>query len=106
MLNDIESYAIQRSKNTRENISFEWYQCDVVGNVTYLADTPGKQYSFLRFNTFNNFQTDDKQLCEEVDMWLHALLNNSTGFSGQGSRQRNLYLQHTKQTIERLKEGF
>ena len=105
-LSDIESYAIQRSKTKTGNISFDWYQCDVVGSVTYLADTPDKQYSFLRFNTFNNFQTDDKQLCKEVEMWLLSLLNNSTGFSGHGSRQRNLYLHDAKKTIESLKENF
>ncbi|MEO6327682.1 MAG: hypothetical protein ABIO55_02065 [Ginsengibacter sp.] len=105
-LNDIEGYAIRRSKSKKEDIPFEWYQCDVVGSVTYLADTPEKQYSFLRFNTFNNFQTDDGQLCKEVEMWLHSLLNNSTGFSGHGSRQRNLYLYNARQVIEGLKESF
>ena len=78
----------------------------MVGSVTFLADTPEKQYSFLRFNTFNNFQTDDAQLCKEVEMWLDSLLNNSTGFSGQGSRQRNLYLQHARETINNLKGKF
>ncbi|MEO6706829.1 MAG: hypothetical protein ABIN04_13390 [Ginsengibacter sp.] len=105
-LADIETYAIDRSKNKKTGVPFEWYQCDVVGSVTFLADTPEKQYSFLRFNTFNNFQTEDAQLCKEVEMWLLSLLNNSTGFSGHGSRQRNLYLHHARKTIERLKEGF
>jgi hypothetical protein len=105
-LSDIESYAIDRSKNTKTNIPFEWYQCDVVGSVTFLADTPEKQYSFLRFNTFNNFQTDDAQLCKEVEMWLLSLLNNATGFSGHGSRQRNLYLHDARKTIEGLRENF
>lgn len=105
-LDDIEKYAINRSKSKTEDIPFEWYQCDVVGSVTYLADTPDKQYSFLRFNTFNNFQTDDEQLCKEVEMWLLSLLNNSTGFSGHGSRQRNLYLHNARHTIEGLRERF
>lgn len=105
-LQDIENYAIQKSKNKKEIIPFEWYQCDVVGSVTYLADTPDKQYSFLRFNTFNNFQTDDKQLCKEVEMWLLSLLNNSTGFSGHGSRQRNIYLHNARKTIEAIKSIF
>lgn len=105
-LADIETYAIDRSKNKKTDVSFEWYQCDVVGSVTFLADTPEKQYSFLRFNTFNNFQTEDAQLCKEVEMWLLSLLNNSTGFSGHGSRQRNLYLHHARKTIEELRENF
>lgn len=106
VMHDIETYAIQKSKSTKNNIPFEWYQCDVVGSVTYLADMLEKQYTFLRFNTFNNFQTDDKQLCKEVEMWLFSLLNNSTGFSGHGSRQRNIYLHDTRKTIDGLRDGF
>jgi len=105
-LQDVENYAIQKSKNKKETVPFEWYQCDVVGSVTYLADTPDKQFSFLRFNTFNNFQTDDIQLCKEVEMWLLSLLNNSTGFSGHGSRQRNIYLHNTRKAIELLRNNF
>lgn len=105
-LADIEGYAIDRSKSKKADVSFEWYQCDVVGSVTFLADTPEKQYSFLRFNTFNNFQTDDAQLCKEVQMWLLSLLNNATGFSGHGSRQRNLYLHNARKTIEGLRDSF
>jgi hypothetical protein len=105
-LSDIEKYALNRSKSMDSPVPFEWYQCDVVGSVTFLADLPDKQYTFLRFNTFNNFQSDDSQLCKEVEMWLLSLLNNSTGFSGQGSRQRNFYLHDARKTIEGLRENF
>jgi hypothetical protein len=48
----------------------------------------------------------DEQLCKEVEMWLHSLLNNSTGFSGHGSRQRNLYLYNAMQVIEELRDCY
>lgn len=105
-LDDIETYAIQKSKSKNETVPFDWYQCDVVGNVSYLATTQDIQYCFLRFNTFNNLQSDDEQLCMEVSMWLQSLLNNASGFSGHGSKQRNIYLRDARQTIENLKSMF
>lgn len=99
-------YAIQKSKSKRETVLFDWYQCDVVGNVSYLATVNDHQYCFLRFNTFNNLQSDDEQLCREVEMWLHSLLNNASGFSGHGSKQRNIYLRDARKTIENLKNMF
>jgi hypothetical protein len=103
-LYDIEGYAMKSCKN--ENVLFDWYFCDVVGSVTYLAEIEKKRFCFLRFNTFNNFQSDDESLCNEVDMWLQSLLNDATGFSGQGSKQRNIYLRDARQNIEKLKEMF
>lgn len=105
-LDDIETYAIQKSKSNKTSVPFDWYQCDVVGNVSYLATTEHHQYCFLRFNTFNNLQSEDAQLCREVGMWLQSLLNNASGFSGHGSKQRNIYLRDARQTIENLKEMF
>lgn len=105
-LDDIETYAIQKSKSNKISVPFDWYQCDVVGNVSYLATTAHYKYCFLRFNTFNNLQSDDEQLCSEVDMWLQSLLNNASGFSGHGSKQRNIYLRDARQTIENLKNMF
>lgn len=105
-LTDVENYALQGSKSNTDTILFDWYQCDVVGNVAYLAEIPGKQICFLRFNTFNNFQSEDEKLCNEVAMWMQFLLNNATGFSGQGSKQRNIYLQNARETIQSLKEKF
>lgn len=105
-LDDIENYALGGSKSKTQDVLFDWYQCDVVGNVAYLAEIPEKQICFLRFNTFNNFQSDDEKLCHEVEMWMKFLLNNSTGFSGQGSKQRNNYLYNARETIKSLKEKF
>jgi transcriptional regulator with XRE-family HTH domain len=106
VMDDVELFAIQRSKSATENISFDWYHCDVVGNVAYLAETGTKNFCFLRFNTFNHFQTDNEALTREVRLWLDSLLNDATGFSGQGSKHRNVYLQKTRQACKELKELF
>jgi hypothetical protein len=84
----------------------DWYFCDLVGSVTYLAETAEKRFCFLRFNTFNNLQSDDEALCEEVDMWLQSLLNDATGFSGHASKHRNTYLQGVVKTCEELAAMF
>lgn len=102
-LDDIEQYAINSYKTTN-SATFDWYECDVVGNVAYLAETPLRNISFLRFNTFNNITSEDSGICKEVEMWMQFLLNNSTGFSGHGSKQRNNYLQRVRNRIHRLKE--
>ncbi|MEO6818262.1 MAG: hypothetical protein ABI204_00940 [Ginsengibacter sp.] len=105
-LADIETYAINGSKSKRENVLFDWYQCDVVGNVSYLAETADKQVCFLRFNTFNNLKSDNEQLCKEVGMWMKFLLNNSIGFSGHGSNQRDIYLKDLKSTIVKIQDEY
>ncbi|MGI8584485.1 MAG: helix-turn-helix domain-containing protein [Chitinophagaceae bacterium] len=105
-LNDIESYAVKSSKTEDGKTLFDWYFCDVVGSVTYLAETAEKRFCFLRFNTFNNFQSDDELLCMEVDMWLKSLLNDATGFSGHASKHRNIYLQEAIKTCEELSNMF
>lgn len=104
-LNDVEQYAIDGNKNSVDG-SFDWYQCDVVGNVAYLAETEKSNISFLRFNTFNNLTSDDAGLGKEVKMWMQYLLNNASGFTGHGSKQRNNYLQKARNTIMSLKEKF
>ncbi len=105
-LNDIESYAIRSSKTEDGKALFDWYYFDLIGSVTYLAETDGKKFCFLRFNTFNNLQSDDEALCEEVDMWLQSLLNDGTGFSGHASNHRNTYLQGVVKTCEELAAMF
>lgn len=105
-LNDIESYAVRSSKTEDGKILFDWYFCDVVGSVTYLAETAEKRFCFLRFNTFNNFQSDDEPLCNEVDMWLQSLLTDATGFSGHASKHRNIYLQGAIKTCQELAAMF
>jgi len=41
-LYDIEGYAMKSCKN--ENVLFDWYFCDVVGSVTYLAKIEKKDF--------------------------------------------------------------
>ncbi|MBS1737488.1 MAG: hypothetical protein JSS98_12895 [Bacteroidetes bacterium] len=104
-LDDVEQYAIVGNKESTTG-TFDWYQCDVVGNVAYLAETQKNNISFLRFNTFNNLTSADAGLGKEVKMWLQFLLNNATGFTGHGTKQRNSYLQKARNTISGLKEKF
>ena len=105
-LKDIESYAIKSSKTENTQTPFDWYSCDVIGNVTYLAELPKKNICFLRFNTFNSIQSEDESLCAEVNMWLQSLLNDATGFSGHGTKHRNAYLQSAIKTCTDLSDMF
>jgi hypothetical protein len=102
VLNDIEGYAIDGIKNKIYNTAYDWFYCDVVGNVSYLAEREDNDYCFLRFNTFNNFESSDSSLCTEVRMWLNSLLNDAVGFSGQGSKHRNIYLENVRRNIQTL----
>ncbi len=105
-LNDVETYAIRSSKTEDGNALFDWYFCDLIGSVTYLAETAEKKHCFLRFNTFNNLQSDDEALCGEVDMWFQSLLNDATGFSGHASKHRNTYVQDAIKTCHNLAAKF
>ncbi len=82
VVSDIESYAIQKSKNEDSNVPFEWYFTDVVENVTYLAQLNKKQIAFVGFNTFNNINTDNEFFCTEINMWMDSLIYDSMSFSG------------------------
>ncbi len=99
VLTDVEMYAINSCKNMNAFAQFNWYYCDVVGNVSYLAEREEDNYCFLRFNTFNNFESKDASICAEVRMWLNALLNDAVGFSGAGSKYRNAYLLSLRTTL-------
>lgn len=91
-LADIEMYAINRNKSSTGEVLFDWYFYDIIGTITYLAEMDGDLAAYIRFNTFNTIQEENGPLCTEVKHWLHNLINDSTGFSGQGSVQRNQYL--------------
>lgn len=104
-LDDVEQYAVQGNKGTTSAL-FDWYECDVVGNVAYLAETAHSKISFLRFNTFNNFTSEDAGLYQEVNTWLQFVMMNATGFTGHGSKQRNDYLQKSRNSVVRLREKF
>lgn len=102
VLHDIEGYAINKTKNKDGQATFDWHYCEVVSNVSYLATLENSQACFLRFNTFNNLESGDNNICNEVNTWLQSLLKESVGFSGQGSNMRNKYLLSLRQQIEML----
>lgn len=102
VLHDIEGYAISKAKNKEVLATFDWHYCEVVNNVSYLATLENSQACFLRFNTFNNLESGDANICREVDNWLQSLLKESVGFSGQGSNMRNKYLLSLRKQIEEL----
>ena len=102
VLDDIEGYAKEECKNQNASAIFDWYFCDVVGNVSYLAEREDINFCFLRFNTFNNVESSDENICQEVRMWLNSLLNDAIAFSGKGSKHRNIYLSNLRNSIQKL----
>lgn len=101
---DINTYAISKKKTIHDEHSFEWYNCDVLGSITYLIDFSGKLTCFNRFNTYNYLKTSDQDFCTETKMWMEELISKSTSFSGQGEKYRNRYLQISLLECDRLKE--
>ncbi len=91
-IGDIELYAVTRSKQSNNEVLFDWYFYDIIGTITYLAEMDGKCTTYVRFNTFNTIREENGPMCIEVKHWLDGLVQDATGFSGQGSVQRNKYL--------------
>lgn len=105
-LADIELYAINRNKSAKRTVSFDWYFYDIIGTITYLAEMNGGLETFIRFNTFNTIQEENGPLCTEVKHWLESLIKDATGFSGQGSVQRNKYLAAAYEQCDAMAEMF
>lgn len=105
-LQDVEAYALQHSKTDDGTISFDWFFYNIIGCITYLAETDSNKTAYLRFNTFNTLQATNSPLCNEVKHWMDGLVQDSTGFSGQGSLQRNHYLEQAYKTCDDLMEVF
>jgi hypothetical protein len=91
-IGDIELYAVNRSKQPNNEVLFDWYFYDIIGTITYLAEMDERLVTYVRFNTFNTIREENGPLCIEVKHWLNSLIQDATGFSGQGSVQRNKYL--------------
>jgi len=91
-ISDIELFALNRSKKGTNGPLFDWYFYDIIGTITYLAEMDNLLSTFIRFNTFNTIREENGPLCIEVKHWLDSLVEDATGFSGQGSVQRNKYL--------------
>jgi hypothetical protein len=105
-LGDIELCAINRSKQGTGGPLFDWYFYDIIGTITYLAEIDDRLSTFIRFNTFNTIREENGPLCIEVNHWLHSLIQDATGFSGQGSVQRNKYLAKAYEECDRMTEMF
>lgn len=105
-LGDIEVYAINKSKQLNSDILFDWYFYDIIGTITYLAEMDGRLTTYVRFNTFNTIREENGPLCIEVKHWLDSLLQDATGFSGQGSVQRNKYLAQAYEQCDAMASLF
>ncbi|MBB2146419.1 hypothetical protein GM921_13035 [Pedobacter sp. LMG 31464] len=91
-LTDMNMYAISSKKTIDPNHTFNWYNCDVLGSISYLVDFKETMLCFNRFNTFNYLKTEDQSYCEQTKSWMHSLIKKSVSFSGQGEKHRNKYL--------------
>lgn len=78
----------------------------VVGTIIYLAEMDGEMKMFIRFNTFNTIEETNSPLCIKVKYWLEDLIKDATGFSGQGSVQRNKYLAAAYDQCDEMAEMF
>jgi hypothetical protein len=106
VLSDIEVYAINHSKQGNTEVLFDWYFYDIIGTITYLAEMDGRMATYIRFNTFNTIREENGPLCTEVKHWLNSLIQDATGFSGQGSVQRNKYLAQAYEQCDTMAELF
>jgi hypothetical protein len=91
-LTDMNMYAISSKKTIDPDHSFNWYNCDVLGSISYLVDYKGSMSCYNRFNTFNYLKTDDQSYCEQTKHWMQGLIKKSVSFSGQGEKHRNKFL--------------
>lgn len=105
-ISDIELYAVNRSKQMNKEVLFDWYFYDIIGTITYLAEMDGRLTTYVRFNTFNTIREENGPLCTEVKHWLTSLIQDATGFSGQGSVQRNKYLAKAYEECDAVAELF
>jgi hypothetical protein len=89
---DISRYAVSGRKSIDENHKFDWYCCDVIGSMTYLAEVNGNSICYNRFSSFNVLKTQDKDYCSLIKNWKDSLIAKSTCFSRQSEKYRNNYL--------------
>lgn len=105
-LSHVEFDAINRKKSLQADVLFDWYFYDIIGTITYLAEMDESFVTYVRFNTFNTIREENGALCTEVKHWLHSLIQDATGFSGQGSVQRNKYLAKAYEECDAMTELF
>jgi len=91
-LTDMNMYAIGSKKTIDPAHTFNWYNCDVLGSISYLVDFKDHMACYNRFNTFNYLRTEDRLYCLQTKKWMQGLIMKSVSFSGQGEKHRNKYL--------------
>ncbi len=91
-LTDMNMYAISSKKTIDPAHAFNWYNCDVLGSISYLVDHKGGMSCYNRFNTFNYLKTEDQSYCEQTKYWMQGLIKKSVSFSGQGEKHRNKFI--------------
>ncbi|WP_421941031.1 helix-turn-helix domain-containing protein [Pedobacter sp.] len=93
-LTDMNMYAIASKKTIDPSHTFTWYNCDVLGSISYLIDFKDNMACYNRFNTFNYLRTEDQPYCLQTRKWMQGLIMKSVSFSGQGEKHRNKFLYH------------
>lgn len=101
-LTDINMYALSKKKTVDQNHSFDWYNCDVLGNISYLVDNKGTLSCYNRFNTFNYLKTEDQSFCLQTKNWMESLIQKSVSFSGQGEKHRNKFIYNAFSACDNL----
>lgn len=101
-LTDMNMYAMSSKKTIDAAHTFNWYNCDVLGTIAYLAEMNGSMACFNRFNTFNFLRTEDPNYCEQTKLWTQSLMRKSVSFSGQGEKHRNKYIYQAFQECDAL----
>jgi hypothetical protein len=101
-LTDMNMYAISSKKTIDPDHTFTWYNCDVLGSISYLVDLKENMLCFNRFNTFNYLKTEDSFYCQQTKQWMQGLIKKSVSFSGQGEKHRNKYLYNAFAECDKL----
>lgn len=101
-LTDMNMYAISSKKTIDPNHTFNWYNCDVLGSISYLVDFKDRMACYNRFNTFNYLRTEDQAYCSQTKNWMQGLIMKSVSFSGQGEKHRNKYLYNAFAECDKL----
>ena len=89
---DVSNYAVSGKKSIDEKHTFDWYSCDVIGSMSFIAQVNSKLICYNRFSSFNVLKTDDLNYCQLMKDWSQRLINKSTCFSKQSEKYRNRYL--------------
>ncbi len=101
-LTDMNMYAISSKKTIDPAHTFNWYNCDVLGSISYLVDFKERMACYNRFNTFNYLRTEDQPYCKQTKQWMQGLIKKSVSFSGQGEKHRNKYLYNAFAECDKL----